>query len=65
LRYTVGTETAQVREERLAAMSEQSTWDQGEIVAAQGWATMPGADEPNDELAEMCSKRLLEAAEAA
>jgi len=60
-----GEETAQVREEQLAAMGEQSSWEQGEIVAAQGWATIPGTEKANKDLAEACSKQLLETAEAA
>ncbi|MFZ3584952.1 hypothetical protein ACOI1H_22810 [Loktanella sp. DJP18] len=58
-------ENAQLREVQLAAMAEQSNWERGEIVAAQGWATMPGADEPNEDVAELCSEQLLEADEAA
>ena len=58
-------ETAQVRETQLAALEEESSWNQGDIVAEEGWATMPGAEEPNADLAEACAERLLEPAEAA
>ena len=58
-------ENAQLREQQLAAIEKQSTWGRGDIVAAQGWATMPGTEEPNQDVAEVCSERLLEASEAA
>ena len=58
-------ETEQVREEQLAALEEESSWSRSDIVAEQGWATLPGMEEPNDDLAEVCSERLLEAADAA
>jgi hypothetical protein len=57
-------EAAPVREEQLAAMQDQSRWERGDVVSAEGWATLPGAEEPNEDLAEACSERLLEAAEA-
>lgn len=58
-------ETPEVREQQLAAIEDQSSWEMGEIVSEQGWATLPGAEEPNDDVAEACAERLIEAAEAA
>lgn len=58
-------EPGQMRETQIAAMEKLSSWEQGEIVAKQGWATLPGSDEPNDDLAERCSERLLTLAETA
>lgn len=43
----------------------QSTWERGEIMTAQGWATMPRTEEFKVKSAEVCSERLLEAGEAA
>lgn len=57
-------ETAELRELQLAAIQDQSSWKMGDIVAEQGWATLPGAEEPNNEVAEACAERLVEAAEA-
>lgn len=58
-------ETEQVRQEQLAALEDESSWSRGDIIADQGWATLPGMEEPNDDLAELCAERLLEAADAA
>lgn len=52
------------RETHIAALEEESSWSQGDYIEEQGWATMPGAEEPNDEIAEACSEKLLEAAGA-
>ncbi|MGX0876851.1 hypothetical protein ACSSV4_001533 [Roseovarius sp. MBR-154] len=52
-------EPAQIQDTQIAAMEKLSSWEQGEIVAKQGWATLPGSDEPNENLAEKCSERLL------
>lgn len=58
-------ETEQVRDQQLAALEEESSWNRGDIISEQGWATLPGMEEPSDDLAEVCAERLLEAAEAA
>ena len=50
------------QEEQFAAMEELSGWERGDIVAEAGWATMPGAEEPSDDLAEACSEEILAAA---
>ncbi|MEX0693837.1 MAG: hypothetical protein WD075_05270 [Rhodospirillales bacterium] len=49
----------------LAALKEKGTWEQGTYVEKQGWATMPGSNEPNDEVAEACAETLLERANKA
>ncbi len=43
----------------LAEMTKMQSWDQGRFVAKGGWATMPGAKEPGEGVAEACA-RLLE-----
>ena len=57
--------TASVEKEttQLAALEEASSWEQEDYVAEHGWATMPGAEEPNDEVAEACAEALLKASE--
>lgn len=50
------------RETHLAALQQESTWQQGDYVEEQGWATLPGSQEPNDEVAEACAEELLKLA---
>lgn len=57
-------EAEAVREAQLAALEEADSWNQSDVVVEQGWATLPGAEEPNEEVAEACAERLLEMAEA-
>jgi hypothetical protein len=42
----------------LVALKKVDTWRQGNFVASGGWATMPGAKEPNSSVAEACAKLL-------
>ena len=50
------------RTTHLAVLGEESTWQQPDYVVEQGWATMPGTEEPNEEVAEACADKLLELA---
>ena len=47
------------RTTQLAALEEESFWGRGDYVEKQGWATMPGGDKPNDEVAEACATEVL------
>jgi hypothetical protein len=44
---------------KLVALKEASTWQQGEYVGKQGWATMPGEQEPDRRVAEACATLLM------
>lgn len=59
---------AKVEEERkakhIAALEDESSWQQGDYIEERGWATMPGSEEPNDEVAEACAEQLISASEA-
>ncbi|WP_340110190.1 hypothetical protein [Pikeienuella sp. HZG-20] len=57
-------ESQAVRTTKLAALGEESSYKQGDFVADQGWATMPGTDKANDAVADACADKLLEAAGA-
>jgi hypothetical protein len=46
----------------LAALADESSWQQGDYVEAQGWATLPGSESPNGDVADACADRLLELA---
>jgi hypothetical protein len=50
--------------ERLAKLRDTHWWHRGEVVAAGGWATMPGDSEASSTVAALCATRLAEQAEA-
>lgn len=56
-------ETQQIQTTQLAALEDQSSWERGDLVEEQGWATMPGSTEPNGELADACASELMKLAE--
>jgi hypothetical protein len=43
----------------LKQLKEISSWEQGDYVKKQGWATMPGEKEPEGRVADECAKLLL------
>ncbi len=45
----------------LAALEDQSSWLRGDYIEEHGWATMPGSNEPDDEVADACARELLKA----
>jgi pimeloyl-ACP methyl ester carboxylesterase len=45
--------------QKLVALQSESTWQRGEYVGKQGWATMPGEQEPDRGVAEACATLLL------
>jgi alpha/beta superfamily hydrolase len=44
---------------KLVALKEESTWQRGDYVGKQGWATMPGEKEPDSKVAQACAALLL------
>jgi hypothetical protein len=40
---------------KLVALKEESSWQRGEYVGKQGWATMPGEPEPDRGVAQACA----------
>ena len=48
------------KEERLKEFKEVDSWKRGDYVKNQGWATMPGAKEPNFKVAEKCAILIAE-----
>ena len=49
---------------KLKELREVSTWEQTDYVKKQGWATMPGEQEPGSRVAEECGKLLMAIAPA-
>jgi hypothetical protein len=45
--------------QKLVALKDESSWQRGEYVGEQGWATMPGEQEPDRRVAEACAALLL------
>ena len=54
-----GSDPAKAR--KLIALKEESSWQRGEYVGKQGWATMPGEQEPDSKVAQACATLLMPA----
>lgn len=52
----------QMQTTQLAALEEESSWQRGDYVEEQGWATMPGGKGPNDQVADACATELMKVA---
>ena len=46
------------KDQKLKELKEMSTWQRGDYVKKQGWATMPGEKEPDSKVADECAKLL-------
>ncbi|KRR20476.1 hypothetical protein [Bradyrhizobium retamae] len=46
----------------IAALQKEGSWERGDYVEKNGWATMPGGIKPNAEVAEACASELLKLA---
>ena len=55
-------QTPEIRTTKLAALQGESSWARGDYVEKQGWATMPGSKEPEDEVADACATELMKLA---
>jgi hypothetical protein len=44
--------------ERVAALKAASSWNRGDLVMKNGWATMPGTTEANSAVARACADKL-------
>jgi hypothetical protein len=54
--------TPEIRTTQLAALKGESSWQRGDFVEKQGWATMPGSKAPDDEVADACATELMKLA---
>jgi hypothetical protein len=48
------------KDKKLKELKETSSWERGDYVKKQGWATMPGENEPDSKVADECANRLVE-----
>jgi hypothetical protein len=44
--------------ERVAAIKTASSWNRGDLVLKNGWATMPGTTEGNRQVAKDCADKI-------
>lgn len=44
--------------ERIAAIKTASSWNRGDLVLKNGWATMPGTAEGNAQVAKACAEKV-------
>ena len=47
------------KDQKLKELKETSTYQRGEYVEKQGWATMPGEEKPDSNVAEECARLLM------
>lgn len=47
------------KDQKLKALKDTSTWQKGDYVRQQSWATMPGEQEPDSKVADECAKLLM------
>ena len=48
------------KDKKLAELKKLDSWKRSDYVKEQGWATMPGEKEPDNEVAGVCANRLVE-----
>ncbi len=47
------------KDQKLKEVKDTETWQRGDYVKKQGWATMPGEQEPDGRVADECVKLLM------
>jgi len=47
------------KDQKLKEVKDTDTWQRGDYVKKQGWATMPGEQEPDGRVADECVKLLM------
>jgi hypothetical protein len=47
------------KDQKLKELKEASTYQRGDYVEKQGWATMPGEEKPDSKVAEECARVLM------
>jgi hypothetical protein len=47
-----------MKDQKLKEFKAVNSWEQGDYVKKQGWATMPGEQEPDGKVADACAKLL-------
>lgn len=47
------------KDQKLKELTETSSWQRGDYVEKQGWATMPGEEKPDSDVASECVRLLM------
>ena len=47
------------KDQKLKELKETSSWQRGDYVTKQGWATMPGEEKPDSKVADECARLLM------
>jgi hypothetical protein len=47
------------KDQKLTELKDTSTWQRGDYIEKQGWATMPGEEKPDSKVADGCAKLLV------
>lgn len=50
------------KDQKLKELQAEDSWKRGDYVKKQGWATMPGGELPEENIADACSTRILDLA---
>ena len=48
------------KDQKLKKLKETNTWNRGDYIEKQGWATMPGEEKPDSKVADECAKLLMQ-----
>ena len=48
------------KDQKLTELKEKSSYQRDDYVKEQGWATMPGEEEPDSKVADECAKLLMQ-----
>ena len=48
------------KDQKLKELKEERSWERGDYVEKQGWATMPSEEKPDDKVAEKCADMLVQ-----
>jgi len=48
------------KDQKLIAMKEGKSWERGDYIEKQGWATMPGEKNPDSKVATRCGVMLMQ-----
>ncbi len=51
------------KDQKLKELKEKSSWERDDYVKEQGWATMPGEDEPDRGAADKCVELLVKSSQ--
>lgn len=48
------------KDQKLKDLKKEDSWERGEYVEKQGWATMPGQEKPEREVAAKCAELIMQ-----